>query len=820
MSMRVLIAFGSLCFGHASRRFSVCVLKTAATGIRLAVSVMCVLFTLPCGAQLLPTAPALLDPAATSDHAEDDSTAVTTDGLGNWVAVWRSSSSATDYYYAVMVSRSTDNGATWTAPAFLNPNYDTDGAGDWTPQVITDGLGHWIVVWASLADIAGSGMDRDIFLSHSTDNGVTWTAPALLNSNGTTDSRMDSAPQLATDGLGYWITVWESYEDLAGAGTDLDIILSYSTDDGATWSAPEPLNSNATTDSGDDGQARIATDGAGNWVVVWYTGDDFLADGTDVDVAYCRSTDNGATWTPPALLDPNGSSDSATDIRPDIATDRAGNWTIVWECGIDVLGVGTDSDIFISRSTDNGASWTSPVSLNTNAASDSGSDYDPEIMTDGMGEWVAVWSSTEVILGAGTDSDLFVSYSLDNGATWTSPTLLNTSGTSDTYSEYGYSLATDGASHWTVLWDSPEDLNGADTDPDIFVSTFVLDVVPPTVDTVTPSSTGPTNASSIDFAVEFSENVVNFNDASDVVADHAGTASTGVTISGGPTTYTVSVEGISGDGSFTLAVATDSDVADYAQIALASSVTSAAVTIDNTAPKVSIGSPSAWVTRMGPVYFLAAYSGAEDVRLLPGDITLNTTGSATGTVSVVLTDSEPPSSPMVMISGITGDGTLGISIAGGASVDVAGNTDVGAGSSATCEVDNTAPAITVDVLSTDSATPTLTGTVSDANGVADVSVTVASSVYMATVTGSTWTCDVTNALVDGTYDLQVIATDTIGNVGTDTTADELTVSLNSGGTGCSGSSGAPRAGDIASMAAVFGVLGLATRRKASTGRNL
>ena len=38
-------------------------------------------------------------------------------------------------------------------------------------------------------------------------------------------------------------------------------------------SYPEPLNSNASTDSGTDTTAAIASDGAGHWVVVWLSTD-------------------------------------------------------------------------------------------------------------------------------------------------------------------------------------------------------------------------------------------------------------------------------------------------------------------------------------------------------------------------------------------------------------------------------------------------------------------------------------------------------------------------------------------------------------------
>jgi hypothetical protein len=154
-------------------------------------------------------------------------------------------------------------------PAHLNGNATSDSGSDAAPCLATDGAGNWAAVWTSAEDISGSGADFDIFLARSADNGVSWTLPALLNTNGTKDSNADFAPHIATDGAGNWVAVWQSSEDLSGAGTDRDIFVARSSDNGAAWFAPAVLNSNAATDSGDDVAPRIATDGAGNWVAVW-----------------------------------------------------------------------------------------------------------------------------------------------------------------------------------------------------------------------------------------------------------------------------------------------------------------------------------------------------------------------------------------------------------------------------------------------------------------------------------------------------------------------------------------------------------------------
>ena len=102
------------------------------------------------------------------------------------------------------------------------------------------------------------------------------------------------------------------------------------------------------------------------------------------------------------------------------------------------------------------------------------------------------------------------------------------------------------------------------------------DLAPEAV-SITPGTSGPTDADSIDFTVVFSEPVTGFNDGADLSITHGGTASTGVTFTGSGATYTVRLSGISGAGSFTLAISTASDVRDLSAKALSASVKSVPV---------------------------------------------------------------------------------------------------------------------------------------------------------------------------------------------------------------------------------------------------
>jgi hypothetical protein len=431
--------------------------------------------------QIEPSDPALLNTNGTLDTETDAEPDIATDGAGNWVATWQSEenlggTAGTDW--DIFVATSSDNGATWSAPALVNTNGNSDSGNDLFPVVASDGAGNWVAAWFSSENLGGTaGTDPDIFVATSSDNGATWSAPALVNTNGTSDSGGDINPVVASDGAGNWVAAWYSDENLGGtAGTDPDIFAASSTDNGATWSAPALLNTNGTSDSGDDYETDIASDGAGTWVAAWRSEENLGgAAGADPDIFAASSTDNGATWSAPVLLNTNGNSDSGDDFFPVVASEGAGTWVAAWFSTENLDGMaGTDRDCFVASSTDNGATWSAPALLNTNGASDSEVDDYVDIATDGAGNWVAAWRSGENLGGAaGTDLDIFAASSTDNGATWSAPALLNTNGTSDSGNDFMPVVATDGAGNWVAAWFSDENLGGtAGMDRDIFVTTF------------------------------------------------------------------------------------------------------------------------------------------------------------------------------------------------------------------------------------------------------------------------------------------------------------------------------------------------------------
>jgi hypothetical protein len=160
----------------------------------------------------------------------------------------------------------------------------------------------------------------------STNYGVGWSNPSFLTSDGMNKTSNERC-SLACDGAGTWMAVWEAFRGLSNTlGADGDIVISLSTDDGASWAPPRAMKQNAPKDDGVDAEPKIVSDGVGNWIAVWES-KDTLNDtiGKDWDIlmsttaypqplqvlkpnggeTYVRGVKKSMTWT--TTLDPNDS---------------------------------------------------------------------------------------------------------------------------------------------------------------------------------------------------------------------------------------------------------------------------------------------------------------------------------------------------------------------------------------------------------------------------------------------------------------------------------------------------------------------------------
>jgi hypothetical protein len=269
---------------------------------------------------------------------------------------------------------------------------------------------------------------------------------------------------------------------------------------------------------------------------------------------------------------------------------------------------------------------------------------------------------------------------------------------------------------------------------------FSVDTTAPTV-SIGPPSVSITNGGSVTYTVTYTgADTVTLANAN-ITVNPTGNATATPAVSGsGTATRTVTLSGISGNGTLGISVA-GATARDNAGNAAAAAGPSTAFTVDTTAPTLLISAPSVSITNGGGVTYTVTYTGADTVTLTNANITVNPTGNATATASV---SGSGTTTRTVTLSGISGNGTLGITIAAATARDNAGNTAANAGPSATFEVDTIAPLVSISapsVSSTNGGSVTYTVTYTDADSItlSNANVTInatGSAAASASVSGS------------------------------------------------------------------------------------
>jgi|GEM_PF-1282592 len=290
----------------------------------------------------------------------------------------------------ILFARSTDGGATFSTP--VNISHDSDSSS--SPQIATDSASNIFVTWESDSGVLG------ILFSRSAD-GVAFSAPVMVSTN----AGGSMAPQLAVDPAGNVNLVWE--DDIASSS---DISFSRSQDHGQTFSTPKSLSHNV----GNSNSAQINVDVSGNVNVVWENNSS-----GNFDVFFTRSTDGGQTFSPLSNLSHSPGSASSAQI----GTDPGGNLNVIW---VDNTPPSSSTDIYFSRSANGGTSFSAPVNISNN----SGFSTDPWLAVDPAGNANIVWQDTTP-----GNREIFFSRSTDAGATFSTPQNLSSDAGSSTVTE-------------------------------------------------------------------------------------------------------------------------------------------------------------------------------------------------------------------------------------------------------------------------------------------------------------------------------------------------------------------------------------------------
>jgi hypothetical protein len=136
----------------------------------------------------------------------------------------------------IEIERSTDNGTTWSPPAVAMPGAFNSGA--FEPALEADNsAGSRFAGALYIAALQDDNGDTGITVSHSTDHGATWKAVVVIPSNGPVVGTPDLA--VAPDGTVY-LSYLEctSFDSESCVKTPVKMEVTSSTDGGVTWGLP------------------------------------------------------------------------------------------------------------------------------------------------------------------------------------------------------------------------------------------------------------------------------------------------------------------------------------------------------------------------------------------------------------------------------------------------------------------------------------------------------------------------------------------------------------------------------------------------------
>jgi hypothetical protein len=337
-----------------------------------------------------------------------------------------------------------DFGTTWQRSSF-DPLPVTTGvtvAGGGDPNFCFDKNGRVYTSWINLYLQGFSSVTWDLLWAYSDDGGATWqrgTTPAIINTTGPITALFDPTQFNGPIADKEWLAVDRGFSSYANT-----VYCVY-------YEAGGPANLNAiavrrlSPGSGSFSSSVYVTDN--NFVFVQFGSIDVEATGR-VHVSFFGSTDNvnygayhaysddgGTTFSAPQLVSevqlpnfsPGQSGQTITGISVDrmypclyLACDKsymtstAGNVYLVWTGnGVGSQGT-TGADVYFSRSTDHGLTWSQAVPLNNTTAGDVTDQFYPNLTVSPEGIVAVGWYDRRNYPG-NANTEYFMAWSFDGG---------------------------------------------------------------------------------------------------------------------------------------------------------------------------------------------------------------------------------------------------------------------------------------------------------------------------------------------------------------------------------------------------------------------
>jgi len=268
--------------------------------------------------------------------------------------------------------------------------------------------------------------DFGMGVSYSDDQGASWTPKqAAPNPGDLADKNhmwIDNSP--SSDYEGNLYIAWTNF----GGSDAAEIGLSYSHDDGETWTVNSNISSAVNAGDFNHG-VNLQTGPNGEVYSVWAIYDSWPSDETAI--GFAKSPDGGVTWEPATRIIENirgiRTSKTSKIMRvnsfPVMAVDISGgenNGTlyVTWtNIGVPGINTGDDIDVYMIKSLDQGASWSDPVKVNQDEPGQGKEHYFPWVTCDPENGFLSVVFYDDRNVSS-TQCEVFCANSFDGGETW------------------------------------------------------------------------------------------------------------------------------------------------------------------------------------------------------------------------------------------------------------------------------------------------------------------------------------------------------------------------------------------------------------------
>jgi PKD repeat protein len=262
-------------------------------------------------------------------------------------------------------------------------------------------------------------------VAYSTNGGANWTPVNVANGYILDKNHMTIDVSSLSPYEGYLYNAWTNFA--SGANYN-KIELKRSTDEGLTWSAAINISSGVNSGSHDQG-VNIQTGPNGEVYVAWAVYDAYPQD--EKAIGFAKSTNGGSSFSTATRIINNIRGIRSTEVGknhrvnsfPSMAVDISGgsfngNIYIVWtNIGIPGVNTGTSADVYLIKSSDEGATWSAPIKVNQDPAGLGKKHYFPWIVCDPeTGILSAVFYDDRNV--GSTQCEVYCANSFDGGETW------------------------------------------------------------------------------------------------------------------------------------------------------------------------------------------------------------------------------------------------------------------------------------------------------------------------------------------------------------------------------------------------------------------